>query len=213
VSGPPASHDDAAALPTYAAFPEVAAWHHVGARTGHEVVFFVPTGDGMAIDGTTTSTQDGISWWVRFHIELGPEWLTRRAEIAGRSSMGTHRRTLEVDARGRWLVDGASRPDLDGCVDVDLESSACTNTVPIHRLGLGPGQIVDAPAAYVRADDLRVERLEQRYHLGATQHNGLGGHDAWRLGYRAPRFGADLELVIDPHGLVLEYPHLALRAG
>ena len=212
MSGPPASHDDAAAFPTDAALPAVAAWQHVEARTGYEVVFFAAADDGLTIDGTTTGTEDGISWWVRFHIELGPGWLTRRAEVEGRSPAGSHRRTLEVDALGRWLVDGTRRPDLDGCVDIDLESSACTNTVPIHRLGLGPGQVVDAPAAYVHADDLQVERLEQRYRLGPTQHNGLGGHDAWRLGYQAPRFDADFDLVLDPHGLVLEYPHLALRA-
>jgi hypothetical protein len=196
-----------------ATLPATAAWHHLDARAGYEVVFFTPTADGLTIDGTTTGTEDGTSWWVRFHIELAPDWLTRRAEVEGRSPAGARRRVLEVDRLGRWRVDGERRPDLDGCLDVDLESSACTNTVPIHRLGLAPAEIVDAPAAYVRAQDLRVERLDQRYRLGPTQHTGLGGHDAWRLGYEAPRFGADLELVLDPHGLVLDYPHLAQRAA
>jgi hypothetical protein len=206
VNGPPAP-SGAATLPS------TAAWHHLDTRAGYEVVFFSPADDGLVIDGTTTGTEDGTSWWVRFHIELAPDWMTRRAEVGGRSPAGTHHRTLEVDRRGRWLVDGGRRPDLDGCLDVDLESSACTNTVAIHRLALAPAETVDAPAAYVRADDLRVERLEQRYRLGPTQHNGLGGHDAWRVGYEAPRFDADFELVLDPHGLVLDYPHLAQRAA
>jgi uncharacterized protein len=34
---------------------------------------------------------------------------------------------------------------------------------PARRLELAVGRHADAPAAYVRAEDLRVERLEQRY--------------------------------------------------
>jgi hypothetical protein len=38
-----------------------------------------------------------------------------------------------------------------------------TNTLPVHRLDLPAGAQVAAPAAYVRALDLTVERLEQTY--------------------------------------------------
>jgi hypothetical protein len=58
-----------------------------------------------------------------------------------------------------------SPPGPDGCRDVDLEASPCTNTIPIHRLGLEAGDSADAPAAYVRWLDLSVQRLEQEYHL------------------------------------------------
>jgi uncharacterized protein len=54
-----------------------------------------------------------------------------------------------------------SPPGPDGCRDVDLEASPCTNTIPIHRLGLEAGDSADAPAAYVRWLDLSVQRLEQ----------------------------------------------------
>ena len=63
-------------------------------------------------------------------------------------------------ATGMWTK---TRPELDGCFDLDLESSACTNAFPVHRLQLAIGETASAPAAYVRADDLRVERLEQSY--------------------------------------------------
>ena len=69
----------------------------------------------------------------------------------------------ESDGAGHWRVNGVAVEELDGCLDIDLEASACTNTLPIHRLGLGVGQTADAPAVYVRAVDLAVERLEQRY--------------------------------------------------
>lgn len=46
---------------------------------------------------------------------------------------------------------------------MDFESSALTNAFPVHRLELQVGEEADAPAAYVRALDLSVERLDQRY--------------------------------------------------
>lgn len=45
---------------------------------------------------------------------------------------------LISDGQGRWTVDGEPAPQLDGLIDVDPEASACTNTLPVHRLPLPP---------------------------------------------------------------------------
>jgi len=192
--------------------PAVAAWRHVEAREGYEVTFFAVGPDSVTIEGTSAATEDGVSWWASYRIELDHDWTTRRAEVHGRSPIGEHRRELVSDGLGRWTVDGRHEPALDGCVDVDLEASACTNTIPVHRLDLQRDEQADAPAVYVRADDLRVERLDQRYCLGPEQSSGLG-HDTWRLHYQAPRFDADFDLTLDRFGLVLLYPHLAERTA
>lgn len=60
-------------------------------------------------------------------------------------------------------MDGEYAPHLDGLLDVGLEASACTNTLPIHRLSLPRGEVTEAPAAYVRALDLSVTWLDQTY--------------------------------------------------
>jgi hypothetical protein len=57
----------------------------------------------------------------------------------------------QADGAGRWLAGGVPAPHLDGCLDVDLESSAMTNALPVRRMGLAPGARAAAPAAYVRA--------------------------------------------------------------
>jgi uncharacterized protein len=103
----------------------------------------------------------------------------------------------------RWI----RRPDLDGCRDVDIEASACTNTTPIHRLGLEAGDSADTPAVYVRWLDLSVERLEQEYHRLDEDKRRL------RFDYRAPRFDYAATLVFDRSGLVLSYPSIASRAA
>ncbi|MGH2475646.1 MAG: putative glycolipid-binding domain-containing protein, partial [Candidatus Limnocylindrales bacterium] len=104
-----------------------------------------------------------------------------------------------------WRIGDVAAPQLDGCLDVDLEASSCTNTLPVHRLGLAVGQGADAPAAYVRALDVDVERLEQRY--VRIEDDGARR----RFDYTAPRFDYNGVLVYDRSGLVLDYPGIAVR--
>ena len=108
---------------------------------------------------------------------------------------------------GHWLVDGRPAPHLDGCLDVDLEASAMTNALPVRRMGLPAGARAAAPAAYVRAVGLAVERLEQIYVRTTGEATGQ------RYDYTAPAFSFSAGLVYDRPGLVLDYPGIAVRAG
>ena len=110
-------------------------------------------------------------------------------------------------SRYGWLIDGVRAPQLDGCLDVDLESSSLTNAFPVHRLGLEVGQAAQAPAAYVRALDLEVQRLEQRY---VRLPDGATGQ---RYHYSSPQFNFECELAYDRSGLVIDYPGIAVRAA
>ncbi|TMR96954.1 putative glycolipid-binding domain-containing protein [Nonomuraea basaltis] len=190
---------------TFAPPPETAAWRHLHARTGFEVVYFRPLDDGHRIEGCTTAVEDGLTWVVGYTIDVDHAWATRRAQITGRSADGSRHTTLEGDGDGRWRIDGAPAPHLDGCLDVDLESSAMTNAFPVHRLRLSVGAGSDAPAAYVRAVGLSVERLEQHYVRVADEGPGQ------RYDYASPAFGTECLLVFDESGLVLDYPGLAVR--
>jgi hypothetical protein len=108
----------------------------------------------------------------------------------------------EVEAN----ADSRPAPHLDGCLDIDLESSVLTNAFPVRRLRLACGQGADAPGAYVRAEDLRVERLEQRYVRLENQDTGR------RFAYAAPAFDFTCVLAYDDAGLLLDYPGIAVRA-
>jgi hypothetical protein len=187
--------------------PAVAAWRHRDARAGFEVAFLRRDGSGRRVEGATTAVEDGAAWLVRYRIALAADWTTRSVRVVGESAGGVRDATLEADGRGRWRIDGAAAPVLDGCLDVDLESSALTNAFAVHRLGLDIGERAQAPAAYVRAVDLAVERLEQRYERLADDH----GRQRYR--YSAPRFGFTCELSYDAAGLVLDYPGIAVRAA
>ncbi|HEY3035877.1 MAG TPA: putative glycolipid-binding domain-containing protein [Streptosporangiaceae bacterium] len=136
---------------SFASLPREAAWQHQGARSGFEVVFFCDQDGGCLIQGCTTAVEDGMPWAVEYAIELDGAGATRSARINGRSAAGSCSTVLEADGAGRWLVNGEDAPQLDGCLDVDLESSAMTNALPVRRLGLAVAARAAAPAAYVRA--------------------------------------------------------------
>jgi hypothetical protein len=72
-------------------------------------------------------------------------------------------------------------------------------------MGLPVGAQQAAPAAYVRAAGLAVERLEQTYACTADE------ACCQRYDYAAPAFAA--RLVYDESGLVLDYTGIAVRAG
>jgi hypothetical protein len=193
--------------PSAPELPATAAWRHQGARIGFEVLFVRAETDGYRVDGHSTAVEDGEAWGVSYTIMLDAGRATRSALIVGRSASGAYEVRLEGDGRGGWLLGGRRAPQLAGCLDVDLEASAFTNALPVHRLALEVGQRADAPAAYVRALDLSVERLEQSY--ARLEDDG----ERSRYAYAAPRFGYRDEIVCDKFGLVLDYPGIAVRVA
>jgi hypothetical protein len=185
----------------FGTLPPAAAWRHEESKDGFEVVFFAQGDDAVRIAGETAAVEEGEPFWVGYEIELDPAtWATRRAWVRGRSARGAHERLVERDGGG-WRIDGAPAPFLEGVRDVDLEASAMTNAFPVRRMRLEPGVRTDAPAAYVRALDLSVERLEQTYERLAER----------RFEYDCRRFGFTCELVYDDAGLVTTYPGIARR--
>jgi uncharacterized protein len=189
--------------------PSIAAWRHLGtAREGFEVVFLLVDPNGYHFEGHSTGVEEGQAWSISYILSVDANWRTRTAHIFGHSMLGKHELRLEGDGTGIWRVDGASAPsEIAGCLDVDLEASAFTNALPIHRLQLDVGQRADAPAVYVRALDLSVERLDQTY----ARLEDDGDHS--RYHYAGPRFNYEDQLVYDRSGLVLDYPDLAVRVA
>ena len=184
--------------------PAAAAWRHLDAREGFESVFFGRGPSGVRIGGRTCAVEDGHVWDVGYEIDVDAGWRSMAARLRGRSVDGVVEREITSTGDGRWRVDGRAAPHLDGCLDVDLESSACTNTLPVHRLGQAVGELADAPAVYVRAVGLDVERLDQTYRRIEV----VDGH---RYAYEAPVFDVACELAYDEAGLIVDYPGIAAR--
>ncbi|MCU1444953.1 MAG: hypothetical protein JWP54_611 [Cryobacterium sp.] len=139
-----------------------------------------------------------------YRIDLDRRWHTRRALVIATTISGERRVTVQATGT-YWTVDGQARPDLEGCVDVDVESSNGTNTLPLHRLQFVPGQPVQVAAAFVSVNDLSVHRLEQRYTLRSSTPVGS------TFDYESTTFDYAGELRFDAAGLILDYPGSAVR--
>jgi hypothetical protein len=187
--------------------PPHAAWQHRDSRDGFEVVFFGRAESGYRIEGHTAAVEEGEPWAVDYVIDVDPDWCTRRARVSGISATGRRERIVDADGAGTWRVDGVPAPQLDGCLDLDLESSSLTNAFPVRRFGLEVGQEADAPAAYVRALDLAVERLPQGY----LRLDDEDGRQAFH--YTSPTMDFECRLVYDESGLVIDYPGIAKRVA
>ncbi len=150
----------------------------------------------------STPTLQCACW---FSVTVGADWLTNSAEVVAVARDGVRRLRLDADDRRVWLVDGVHRPELDGCLDVDIAATPVTNTFPIRRLAaLRPGTPRTAPVAWVEVPSLRVTRVDQTY----RRLRPAAGHAAWE--YSDPAHGA-FRLTVDEHGLVLDYEGFARR--
>jgi len=109
---------------------------------------------------------------------------------------------LRADGAGAW-TDGAGTalPALAGCIDIDLAISPFTNTLPIRRLAFAAGEARILTMAYIRAPELTVGPLRQRYtRLTADRYRYENVDDDFTA-----------ELPLDDAGLVLDYPGLFRR--
>jgi uncharacterized protein len=192
----------------FRALPATAAWQHQQARSGFEVVFLrVADQDVIRCAGCTTAVEEGEAWFVEYAIDLDRRWRTRRAHVRGRAGLKLRETLLTSDGEGNWQVDGRAAPELRGCLDVDLESSALTNAFPVHRFAREVGATFEAPAAYVRALSLETQRLEQHY----TRVDDDG--EQLRFDYASPSFDLECRLLYDEAGLVVDYPGIAVRVA
>lgn len=150
------------------------------------------TENGFQLSGLILQADQEAPCVVRYSIDLDQAWRTRAVQVEVEDD-ARHRIDLAADGAGHWTRDGGLLTAVDACLDVDLEWSPSTNTLPIRRLALALGETAVVAAAWVRFPSLDVQRLEQSYErLGERRYR-----------YRSGRFSADL--AVDDDGLVLQY--------
>ena len=100
---------------------------------------------------------------------------------------------LGHDGRAQWgEINGAHRPDLDGCRDVSLHVTPFTATLPIRRLQLDVGDSADVRVATIDVETLGVIPVDERY-----EHVERG-----RYRVTHTRTGIAREFRVDEYGLV-----------
>lgn len=180
------------------------AWERADESRGHSLARWERLDEGWLFHGTEVLIGEE-TLACAFAVHLDADWGTRLAEVAAVAAKGERSVRLVADEQRTWTVDGHLRPDLEGCVDVDVAATPLTNTFPIRRLaGLSVGDAVTTPVAWVDVPALGVTRVDQTYERLMDR----GGLAAWR--YSDDAHGA-FTLTVDPDGIVVDYEGLARR--
>jgi hypothetical protein len=166
----------------------------------------VPHEEGVVANGLVIGLEGGRPFRISYEIRCDRRWRVREVRAAAPDS---ERAVLELlaDGEGSWKRRGGEPvPELNECIDVDISATPFTNTLPIRRLGLKPGESEELAVTYVRVPELLVGLERQRYGcLEARTDGSLYRFEALPSGFTA-------ELPVDYDGLVIDYPGLFRRA-
>jgi hypothetical protein len=168
---------------------------------GHEACRLTAIDSGWKIAGTAVFAHEEQACRLEYAIACDAQWRTLSAVVSG--WVGERDVEVEVirDEAGLWRLNGDLIPQVEGCVDVDLNFSPSTNTLPIRRFDLQVGSSVELRAAWLRFPSFKLEPLEQTYTRIGT--------NLYRYESAGGRFVASVE--VDEMGLVAEYGEIWRR--
>jgi len=169
-------------------------WRHLDGM-GYERFALERVGDLWRLTGTILAHAGSGPAEARYEVTCDPDWRTLHTTVSIRDDDGERSLDLLADA-GRWFANGVEIASLRACVDVDLEWSPSTNTLPIRRLDVAVGAATgELRMAWVRFPALTIEPLAQEYRRIAPD----------RYHYASGGGSFEADIVVDTHGLVTTY--------
>jgi hypothetical protein len=183
---------------------EVMWWAWDGPGLGH--LRLAVRESGVVADGLVLGVADGRSFRLAYEVRCDAHWRVRAARVGVPGE--PPKVELFSDGEGNWTgPDGRALPYLEGCEYVDVSETPFTNTLPIRRLRLSPGESAEITVAYLDGAELQPWPEPQSYAcLEESEGGGL-----YRFLSLDGGFTADLP--VDADGLVLDYPGLFKRTA
>ena len=175
------------------------------ADTGLEHFRLQRSDDEILADGIVIGVEENVSFRIRYQITCDLRWQVRSVIVESLEENGPTIR-LASDSLGNWTDEsGNTAPEFIGCFDVDLTATPFTNTLPIRRLGLLPGESDEIQVVYFSIPEMQVSVKRQRYTCLET--NGTRG----KYKFESMDDGFTAVITVDADGLVEDYPQLFRR--
>lgn len=174
---------------------EQAGWEHVRLQSDHPGwnIFdsiLVRHHNGQVLRGGYTLVTD--KQWRTLELRLMLETQPGAME-------GIH---LLTEGDGTWTDANENHmPELDGCLDVDIQWSPLTNSLPINRLPLVKGEEQEIRVAYISLPHMIARPITQRYLR----------IDDETVRYSSESRDVACDITIDREGFVVSYPSLFAR--
>ena len=162
---------------------------------GHEVARL--NEDDHRIEGTALFLHEEQVCKLDYHLICDDSWQTLTCTVLGWVGQAVVNATITV-RDNTWMINGKQVETVSDCLDIDLNFSPVTNTLPIKRLNLAIGEKQTLKAAWLRFPGFYLEPLEQSYERlsdFAYRYESAGGS-----------FVADVE--VNHAGLVTRYENL-----
>jgi uncharacterized protein len=176
--------------------PRALCWRRTMDNNSLEYAMVQPSATGVELSGTIVAIHEDTPLEVRYLIQCDADWQTRGVSIEQRLGLEQSTLSLTVDETGKW-IDRRTGPisAITGCLEVDLELTPITNSLPINRLNLAIGQQEEIAVAWIRFPTLEVVHARQSYERLSDR--------TFRYRSLASGFTADID--VDEIGLTVRY--------
>jgi uncharacterized protein len=170
-------------------------WEHVRIDDGHP--------EWNVFDSMLVRVDGGQIRRGGYTLILDKAWRTLELRLMVEQSPGNMTALhFLASGDGMWTdADGRHLPEFDGCIDVDIQWTPLTNTLPIRRMRLTPGQEESISVVYIPLPSLEIGVAQQRY----------VGLDKGHARFESVASGFTRDIAIDEEGFVVDYPNLFRR--
>lgn len=160
-------------------------------------------GELLEIYSEVEGTYEGKSLGFTYLIRVNNLWETLYCSLTAAIDEEIFRYDLEQTISRRWTLNGAYRPEFDGCTEVDIPLTPFTNTLPINRLHLSLLQETQIKVVYIDVMAQKLKPVRQKYKkLSETLYH-----------YENVPNDFEADIKVDKEGFVLDYPELFVRVS
>src|SRR6185295_5729773 len=118
-------------------------------------------GAQIEAEGLIVGVLSGAAYRVQYRIVCDVKWNTQSLRV---KDLLNHKEFTITRRADEWLDEqNRAIEPLRGCSDVDIQVTPFTNTLPIKRLSLKPGESKEIAVVYVSVPGLVLSKFEQRY--------------------------------------------------
>ena len=158
--------------------------------------------DGFEVDSVIVGKYQGEIYRVQYTIHLNEAWFTTSVEALCIHKEIEKRYILEADTRGHWKLNGQPTSAFNGCLDIDIPVTPFTNSLPVNRMQLTPGNEAEISVIYIDLLNSSVRPLKQKYkRISDTVYH-----------YENIPNDFEADITVDDNGFVIDYPGLFFRS-
>ena len=160
----------------------------------------VDSTNGIVVNSAIVGLYNKKIYRVEYQIKLNLVWETYYCFV--KSQFDNQIKKFEFEkVQNKWSLNGKHSGSFDGCTDVDIPLTPFTNSLPINRLQLNPGQEKDIDVIYIDLLENNIRPVKQKYRRISSEV------------YKYENIPNDFEaeIKVDDEGFVIDYPTLFKR--